>query len=132
MLGLGGRLAHGEDGGGRGHRVTDSDHRFLGDPGMVRFDGGKDGRAEEGEHQAGPIGARAVGVKTVKHSDGGAERGDLGQREIHEYNPSLDYMNTQVGVYASQDQAGDERREQEAKSAHVVLISFWRRRWSTG
>jgi len=26
-----------------------------------------------------------------------------------EYNPSLDYMNTQVGVYASQDQAGDER-----------------------
>jgi hypothetical protein len=51
--------------------------------------------------------------------DGGAERCDLGEREVDEDDAALDHVHAQVGVDAGQDQAGRERRRQEAEDVEV-------------
>ena len=43
--------------------------------------------------------------------DRGAERGDLGQGEVHENDPALDDVYAEIGVYSGEDEARDKRRE---------------------
>ena len=56
-------------------------------------------------------------IVALPHGDGGAERGDLREREVDEDDPSLDDVQAQVGVDARDDQAGGNRRRQELKDA---------------
>ena len=77
-------------------------------------DGREDRRAQEGEHQADPVDATAVRIDAVQHGDGGAERGDLRQREVDEDHAALHHVDAEVGVNAGEDQAGDEGRQQRS------------------
>jgi hypothetical protein len=51
--------------------------------------------------------------------DRGAERGDLGEREVDEDDAPLDHVHAQVGVYPGEDQAGDERRREKPEDVEV-------------
>ena len=73
-------------------------------------DGRKDGRANERKNEADGIRGSAVGLDSVKHRNGGAERGDLGQRQVHENHAALHHVDPQVGVNPGQNQTGNERR----------------------
>jgi len=48
-------------------------------------------------------------VHANDNCDGGTERRDLCEREVHENDTSLDNVNAKVGVNASKDQTRDER-----------------------
>ena len=102
----------------RGHRVADADDRFLRNARLVPANGGEDRRADEGEHQAGDVGARAVRLDAVQHRDGGAERRDLRQRQIDEDHAALDHVDAQIGVNAGQNQARDKGGEKKRESVH--------------
>ena len=53
--------------------------------------------------------------KRRQQRDGGAERRDLSERQIDEDHPALHDVDTQVGVDARQNQAGDEGRRQKSQ-----------------
>ncbi len=62
-------------------------------------------------------------IKSVKHGDSRTERGNLRQREIDENHPPLHHMHAQVGMDASQNQAGNKGRQQKSQSlVHEFLI----------
>ena len=65
--------------------------------------------------------------------DGGAERRDLGERQIDEDDAALDHVHAEVGVDAREDQAGSERRREKREHrgirhapcfAAVFLMAF--------
>ena len=62
--------------------------------------------------------ARAVRIDAVEHRDGGAERRDLRQRQIHEDHAALHHVDAQIGMNAGQNQARDEGSQQKRKSVH--------------
>src|SRR6266403_1805820 len=84
----------------------------------------KDGGAEEREPQADPVGASAVGVHAGNDGDGGAESGDLREREVHEDDAAFDYVDAEIGVNPGKNQARYKSRKQEFQ--HRDLISFER------
>ncbi len=75
--------------------------------------------------------ARAVrlpGVKLVAEQErrGGAEGGDLGQRDVDEDDLARQHVDTQIGVDAREDQAHEERRPQERQEIgeHAAAVDF--------
>jgi hypothetical protein len=70
------------------------------------------------KHQAHHIGGGAVRFDTVQHGDGGAQGGDLRQRQVDEDHAALHYVNSQVGVNARQNEARHKGREQKSKHPH--------------
>ena len=56
-----------------------------------------------------------VEVEAEQVGDRGAERGDLGEREVDEDDPSLHDVNAEVGMDAGEDQAGQKRQVEKRK-----------------
>ena len=126
MFRLAGGLAHRQDHRRRCDRVRDADDRFLRDARLVPLDHGEDQRADHREAEAHPVDLR-IGVRVVAlpHGNRRAERRDLREREVDEDHPSLDDVQTEVGVNAGDDQARRDRRRQELQNApvHRCLLS---------
>ena len=49
-------------------------------------------------------------VHTDENRRGRAQRGNLRQRQVNKDHAALHHMDTQVGMYASQDEAGEKRK----------------------
>src|SRR2546426_6760760 len=81
---------------------------------------GKDGRTDEGKRQTEPIRTLTVRIQPDQDCDGGAKGGDLSQRKVYENDAALDYVNAQVSMNSSQDQAGQKWRQQKGKNFHAV------------
>ena len=58
-------------------------------------------------------------VRSLPDRDGCAQRGDLREREVNEDDPSLDHMQSEIGVNAGDDQARRNRRREELKDVQV-------------
>jgi len=65
----------------------------------------------EREAQADPVGAPPVGVHAGDDGHGGAERSDLGEREIHKDDAAFDYMYAEIGVNSRKNKAPLQKRE---------------------
>ena len=83
--------------------------------------GRKHSGADKSERQADAISCAAVRFDAIEHRDGGAQGGDLRQRQIDEDHAALHHVDAQIGVNAGQNQARDERREQERKCIHLCI-----------
>jgi hypothetical protein len=92
VFGLFGGLAHGQDRGRTGHGVTDTDDGFLRDARLVTLDHREHAGAHKREEQTHNVRAGAMRLDAVEHRDGGAQRGDWSERQVHENNPSLHHM----------------------------------------
>ena len=55
-----------------------------------------------------------------QHRDRRAERGNLGQRQVHEDDAALDDMDAEIGVDAGENEAGDERRREKFENGSQV------------
>ena len=111
MLGLSGGFAHEQNGGGGSNGVSDADESFLGNVASARTGEGEDTGTKEGKRQTNPVRGLAMRVHADNDGDRGTERGDLGKGEVHENDPALDDVHTEIGVYSGEDQARDKRRE---------------------
>src|SRR6266850_374709 len=78
--------------------------------------------AEEREAQADPVRASAVGVHAGDDGDGGPERGDLGEGEIHEDDAAFHDVDTEIGMNPGKNQARYKSGKQEFQ--HRDFISF--------
>ena len=56
----------------------------------------------------------AVRIEPVEHPHRGAERRNLRERQIYEDHAAFHHVHAKIGVNARQNQAGDERRREEA------------------
>ena len=63
-----------------------------------------------------------MGVHAGDDGDGGAERGDLREREIHKDNAAFDYMDAEIGVNPRKNKARYKSGKQEFQ--HRDFISF--------
>jgi hypothetical protein len=63
-----------------------------------------------------------VGVQTGDDGDGGAERGDLRERKIHEDNAAFDDMDAEIGMNPRKNKACYKSGKQEFQ--HRDFISF--------
>ena len=118
VLGLTGRLAHGENGSGGSYCVGDANKSFQRNALVAGAHKRKYQCANEGEAQAHPVSALAMGIHASQNGDSRAQSSDLGQRQINEDDPALHYMNAQVSMDASQNQAGQEWKNQELENFH--------------
>src|SRR3954454_5316774 len=76
VLGLSGRLAHGEDGGCGGDRVGNPNESLLRDVSFAGARKRENSSAEESECKAEPIGPASVNVHANQNGDSGAEGGN--------------------------------------------------------
>ncbi len=111
---FGGAIRH-QDRRRRGHDEGDADDRLLRDlldphP-CQREEGGSDDREGQAEERR----AELAGVVAEGKADHRSERRELGHREIHEENPTLDDVDPEVGVEAHQHQARGKRRGHETQ-----------------
>ncbi len=100
MLGLASGFAHCEDCGRGRHRVCDADEGLLWNMSPTGSGKGENRRTHEGECQAQPVGSAAVRIHSDQNGNRGAQRGNLGQCQIHENNSALHNVNAEVGVNA--------------------------------
>ena len=122
-------LAHGDDGRGRSHRIGDTDERLQRNTLVPGTHKRKDQRTDKGKTQTHPVSAVAMGVQSHQDGNGGAQRGDLGQRQINEDDAAFHHVNSEVRMDAGQDQTGDERQNQKRKYFHFLIWSP-RKLWS--
>ena len=80
----------------------------------------KDRAPDKGERQAEPVGALPCGSMPIKNRDGGAQGGDLRQRQVDEDHAALHHVHAQIGMDAGQNQAGNEGPDQKRKNFHVL------------
>ena len=109
MLGPVRRPVGEQHGAGRRDRVDDADHRLLGDVALSTPGEGQDEGAEDGEPEPAGIGFPGLQVEAEEEGGGGAQGGDLGQRDVDEDDFSGDDMKPEVGVDAGQHEAHQER-----------------------
>jgi hypothetical protein len=63
-------------------------------------------------------------VHANDYGDGGAKRGDLCEREVHENDAALDDVNAEVGMNASKYKTSYERRKQKKEHVHSVILGL--------
>src|SRR4051812_30182492 len=112
-------LAHGQDRGCRRYRISDSDERLLRNMAAARPGKSENGRTYKRKSQAEPVSALSVRVHSNQNGDGGAQRGNLRQRQIHKDYAPLHNVHSQIGVNARENEAGQERPKQELQDLHV-------------
>ena len=122
-------FAHGEDRRGGRDGVADADDRFLRNPRALAREWSRRRTAPmKREREADPVDDRPVRIAAAdrqQHGDGRAERRNLRQRQIDEDDAAFDHVNTEIGVNAGENQAGDERRRQKARASRCPAL-LWR------
>ncbi len=113
VLGLAGGFAHEKNGGGGSNGIGDANEGFLGNVASAGASEREDSRAQERERETNPIGGAAVRVHAGDNSDGGAERSDLREREVHKNDAALDHVHAEIGVNPREDEARDKGCEQK-------------------
>src|SRR5436309_15443776 len=122
MLGLAGRLAHGKNGSGGRYCIGDADKSFQRNALVAGAHKRKYQCANEGEAQAHPVSALAMGVHTSQNGDSRAQSSDLGQLQVNEDHPALHYMNAQLSMNASQNQTGQEWTNEAVENLNLDAI----------
>src|SRR5260370_33356117 len=98
MFGLPSGFTHGENSGSRRHGITDSDDGLLRNPRALGSYVGEDECAKESETQTDPVRGRRMRIGAINDRHRGAERGDLRQRQVAEYDTPLDHVATETGA----------------------------------
>ncbi len=112
-------LRHHEDRDRSRDRVDDADDRLLRDPRLpVHTREGKNRRSQKRETERIEVSRRRMEIVSHQVGDGGPERGDLSQRQVHEDDAALDDVNAEIGVDSRQNETGDERRKQQLQQGH--------------
>ena len=73
----------------------------------------QDHRAHDGGGQRVGVGLPGLGVVADEERGGGAQRGDLGHRDVHEDDLAGQHVDAEIGVDAGEHQAHQERRPQD-------------------
>ena len=113
MLGFTDRFAHRQDGTGGGDGIGNADDGLLRNLPAPALQGGENYSAEKREDQADGIGSLAVHIHAEQHCHGGAQRGNLGQGNIHKYDAPFHHMDSKIGKDSGVDQAGYEWNDQK-------------------
>src|SRR5438445_1164017 len=124
MLGFACGLAHSEDSGCRGNDVGDPDECFLRNPRTPQPHQRENGRTEKGKSQADPVGCAGVRVESYQDADRCPECSKLCQRQVYEDDAAFDYVHTEIGVNAWEDQTRYERRQQVSKHFHSSSLEI--------
>ena len=103
------------------HGIDDTDHRFLLQQFFVRPSQRKKHGAADRKRKAIPVTRLAVDRITGKHREGKAERRDLRERQVGEYDATRQHMHAEIGVDSSEHKPGNERPQQQLDHSRVSL-----------
>ena len=122
------RRAVGEEHGGCGRdRVHDTDHRFLRHVPLARAGKREDERAHDGGREPERVRLPGVELEAEEERRGGAQRGDLRERDVDEDDLAREHVHAQVRVDPREHQTHEEwcpeQREQLEEHPRLCYLS---------
>jgi hypothetical protein len=98
---------------GGSHGVRQADDRLLRDTLLAGAGEREDRRCQHGEAEREPVSPLGARVIAQQEGDGGSQRGDLRQGDVHEDHLAAQDVDPEIGVDAGQDQARGEGKRQD-------------------
>src|SRR4029450_14099635 len=91
-------------------------------------------RAQNGKAEARKIRLPGIQLEPEEKGAGGAQSGDLGERDVHEDHLSAQDMKAKIGMDAGEHEAHQERHPHQGEqiAPHVYPISLWLNKMTSG